>query len=307
MRHRPPASRSAGIALVLVLWILALLSVIAASVVFGARTDIQVAANLVAQAQREATAQAAVHRAIFELLKPVADPARWQSDGRPHAWHYQGTDVTVTIRDEAGKIDLNAAQAGLLAGLFRQAGLEAAAADALVNTLLDWVDADDQKRLNGAEAADYAAAGVGYRPANGPFETVEELRLLLGMTPALFERLYPLVTVYSRAEGVNAAAAPREVLLALPGVTPAQVELFLAQRQAALDQGLPMPVLPGYGSANPQAAGTLHVRVDIPVSAKTTTVHEVVVRITNATGPATLPYAILAWHTAARAAAPLPE
>lgn len=297
---RPPTPRPAGIALVLVLWILTLLSVIAASVVFGARTDLQVAANLVDQARREATAEAAVHQALFEALRPVTDAGRWRSDGRPHAWHYQGQDLTVTITDESGKIDLNSAQEALLASLFRHAGLEPAAADALVNTLLDWVDPDDQKRLNGAEAGDYAAAGFGVRPANGPFEAVEELRQLLGMTPALFARLQPLVTVFSRQDGVNAAAAPLDVLLALPGVTPAQVELFLAQRQAALEQGLPMPVLPGYGSANPEAASTLHVRVDIPVSAQTAYVHEVVVRITNATGPQSMPYAILAWHTRAR-------
>lgn len=296
LSHPLPTPRPAGIALVLVLWILALLSVIAASVVFGARTDLQVAANRTDQARREAIAEAAVHRALFEALQPGTDPGRWDSDGRPHAWHYQGYDLTVTITDESGKIDLNSAQEALLASLFRHAGLEPGAADALLNTLLDWVDPDDQKRLNGAEAGDYAAAGYGVRPANGPFEAVEELRQLIGMTPALFERLYPLVTVFSRQDGVNAAAAPREVLLALPGVTPAQVELFLAQRQAALEQGLPMPVLPGYGSASPQAASTLHVRVDIPVSAQTAYVHEVVVRITNAT----VPYSILAWHTRAR-------
>jgi general secretion pathway protein K len=40
-------------------------------------------------------------------------------------------------------------------------------------------------------------AGRAYRPRNGPFQSVDELKLVMDMTPPLFKRLAPALTVYS--------------------------------------------------------------------------------------------------------------
>jgi general secretion pathway protein K len=61
------------------------------------------------------------------------------------------------------------------------------------------------------------------------------------MRPDLYRRLAPMITVFSRQPGVNAQVAPREVLLAIPGVTTEMVDEYIAQRAEALARGEPAP------------------------------------------------------------------
>ncbi|MBL8512839.1 MAG: general secretion pathway protein GspK, partial [Betaproteobacteria bacterium] len=120
-------------------------------------------------------------------------------------------------------------------------GVAEADAIGLTDAILDWRDADSVKRPRGAEDAEYEAAGLNYKPANAAFQSIEELKLVFGMTPALYERLAPLISIYARQPGVNSQIASREVLRALPGVTDAQVDDFLGRREAARAAKLPIP------------------------------------------------------------------
>jgi general secretion pathway protein K len=131
----------------------------------------------------------------------------------------------------------------LLRGLLLSAGLNDEEAPKLLDAILDWRDADTLKRLNGAEEPEYRAAGLTYKPANAPFQAIEELQLVLGMRPHIYRRIAPLVTVFSRQPGVNSTVATREVLLAIPGLTAQIVDDYIAQREAALAAGTPVPIL----------------------------------------------------------------
>jgi general secretion pathway protein K len=293
--HRPlqPGVQS-GIALVLVLWMLALLSVIAGSLVFSSRTEVQMAVNLAAQAQAETLADAGVHKAIYESTRPQTDLQRWQGNGLTHEWNFQGAELRVTIFDESAKVNLNAAPTVLLKGLFRVVGLAETDADALADAVADWRDPDDLRSLHGAEKDDYAAAGRDYGPANAPFETIDELRLVLGMSDELFRKLELLVTVYSQQAGVNTAVAPREVLLALPGTTPEQVDIFVEQRRILIEQGLPAPAFPGVQGLSAGAIGsTVSIQVVAVMSDNARFFREAVVRLT---GNPKEPVAFLAWR-----------
>src|SRR6267154_1219066 len=104
-----------------------------------------------------------------------------------------------------------------------------------------WKDADDLRRPNGAEAADYKAAGLPYLPANSPFETVAELQRVLGMTPALYARLADNLTIHTRMSGINPLYASRAALLSMPGATSSVVDTYLAQRRDALAAKMPPP------------------------------------------------------------------
>ena len=292
----PPRVQS-GIALVLVLWMLALLSVIAGSLVFSWRTELLMARNLTSLAQAEALADAGVHKAIHELAQSQTDPQRWKGDGLTRLWIFQGAKLRVTILDESAKVNINAAPAVLLKGLFRAVGVAEADADALADAVADWRDADDLRNLHGAEKADYAAAGKDYGPANALFETTEELRQVLGMNDDLFHKLESLVTVYSRQSGINTAVARREVLLALPGTTPEQVDIFLGQRQTLLEQGLPAPVFPGIQPLSSGATGSVFsIQVEVVLSDNVRFFREAVVRLT---GNIKEPVMVLAWRAPA--------
>src|SRR5258706_4485039 len=235
--------RERGVALVLVMWVAILLTVIASSFIYEARTDMLVVRNSVSMARAEAATGAAVHRAIFELYRADNAPDAWRRDGAVREWTYEGIPIRIELRDESGKIDVNTAADPLLRGLLLSVGLTEDDAAKLLDAILDWRDPDTLKRANGAEEPEYRAAGLTYRPANAPFQAIEELQLVLGMRPHIYRRIAPLVTVFSRQVGVNAQVASREVLLAIPGVTSQIVDEFLAQREQALTAGLPAPIL----------------------------------------------------------------
>ena len=233
-----------GVALILVLWVTVLLTVIAGSFAFAMRTDMQVVRNSVAIARAEAAATGGIHRALLELFKSPTDPDRWQADGQEHAITLGGMKVAVSALDESGKIDINAGAIELLKGLFLSAGLNDEEAAQLLDAVQDWRDSDNLRRPNGAEESEYRAAGLKYKPANAPFQTIEELQLVLGMKPEIYHRIAGIITVYARQPGINAAIASRAALLAVPGTTVEQVDNYMAQREAARAAKQPVPLFP---------------------------------------------------------------
>jgi general secretion pathway protein K len=214
-----------GFALILVLWIVALLAVIAASLVSSGRTETRLAHNLVENAKAEALADGAIERAVLGLLTTDQDRA-WRAGGGPYALAYGEGEVQVSVADEDGKVDLNAAPPELLAGLLAQLGLDADAAKAMADRIVDYRDPDHDLSPQGAEDPQYATAG---RPAGAqdrPFATESELLGVLGMTPELYRRMRPYVTVFSGAEAVDPLHASRVVLAAIPGMTDQLIEAF---------------------------------------------------------------------------------
>lgn len=224
----------------LVLWVTALLAVAAGSFSLSMRRETGVVRNLVEAAQAEQLAEGGVQRGMLELLNPDRD-GRWPRDGGIQPVEIGGVPVQVAIRDEGGKIDLNGAPGELLDGLLAAVGVEEDRRLALVDAILDWRDPSEEHRLHGPSEADYRAAGYSHGPGNEPFRDIEELRLVHGMTAELYARLAPWITVHTGAAGVNPEFAPRQVLLALPGVEAAQVDSYLEQRRQHREGGLPPP------------------------------------------------------------------
>ena len=214
-----------GFALILVLWIAALLAVIAASLVSSGRTETRLAHNLVENAKAEALADGAVQRAVLGLLAVDPDQA-WRPGGGPYRLTYGEGEVRVSIADEDGKIDLNAAPPELLAGLLEQLGLESKDADAMADRIVDFRDPDHEPRPQGAEDPEYGTAGRPLGAQDRPFGTESELLGVLGMTPELYRRMRPYITVFSGAEAVDPRRASRLVLAAIPGMTDQLIEAF---------------------------------------------------------------------------------
>lgn len=247
MRRAPPG-RQRGVALILVIWVSVLLTVIASSFILERRTETLVVRNSVSMARAEAIADAGVHKALYEVYRTNTSPDSWRRDGTTYQWSLDDVPVRVEIRDESAKIDINTASESLLRGLLLSVGLPDDEAFRLLDAVLDWRDPDSLKRPNGAEESDYRAAGLTYRPANAPFQTIEEIQLVLGMRPEIYRRIAPSITVFSRQVGMNAQLASREVLLAIPGLATELVDQYIAQREAARAQGQPLPPFPQAGA-----------------------------------------------------------
>ena len=211
-------ARTRGVALLLVLWLVALLAATVGAFALAARTE-QLQGQVLARgvAAREA-ARAGIEYAVARLGEQ--DPRRrWIADGREYRWRFGAAELALRIADEQGKVDLDMADASLIAALLRQAGSDPQEATRIAGAILDWRDADALTQpAGGAEAPEYAAAGRDYGPANAPFESVAEVEQVLGMTPALYARLAPFVTVYSGRAVPDPAFAPAPVRAAM-GVT----------------------------------------------------------------------------------------
>lgn len=220
-----PRAYERGIALVVVLWLVALLSLMAVSQSAAVRTETLVVGNLVESANARAAAYAGLQLAIADLVKPLA--ARdMSSDGSLYSLQFDAAQLFVAITDESGKVDLNAAPATLFARLLAASGVEQERRQALVDAILDWRDRDNLRRLNGAEEEEYRIAGLAYGPRNAPFQSLEELALVLGVDPLLYHALVPNLTIYSGSPDINRAAAPPALLEALTA-TEGEEELFI--------------------------------------------------------------------------------
>jgi len=114
------------------------------------------------------------------------------------------------VLSESGRINLNTANERLLAAYFGVAGgLSSVDAEDLAKAVRARIGADDAPLT--APAGDGYAAGGLAASAGGPFVMVEELQGLSGVTPHLFRRLSPGLTVFGDGL-INVNAASREVL-----------------------------------------------------------------------------------------------
>jgi len=247
--------REKGIALVLVLWVTLLMSVIAGSFALSARTEAVQSKILFNEAQARFMAEAGLNRAVFELRNP--DPAtRWIADGRVYEMELDGVQIEIKMIDESGKIDLNQANEELLIGLFASVGVGLDEAIGLADKVMDWIDADEEVRLSGAEDGDYFAADYRHGAKDAPFDTVPELIQVMGIGYELYRKIEPALTVYSGRKNVNLAFAPREVLLAIDGITAEMADDFIVQRHEIDDVNEPLPVLAEGYSGQLRGGGT---------------------------------------------------
>lgn len=164
----------------------------------------------------------------FLLFKSEREPAA--VDGT--TLRFGTGSVRLGVTDEAGRIGLNMADPELLAGLFTAAGGSSMSPATFAARIMDWRDEDSDATEGGAESDDYAKAGLGYGPRNGPFRSADELRLLIGLSAGDVNRLEPFLTTFSRSGLIDPRSASRTVLLAIPGLPRADVERLIEARRA---------------------------------------------------------------------------
>ncbi len=232
-----------GVALVLVLALTALLTIMAGSYTLSMRRELDLVRNTRDHSQALALAESGLNYAQMMLL--VTDlQKRWRTDGTEYKREFGNGQFKVKIIEETGKIDINYVETGLLTGLLESIGLEEEQAANLVDAILDWRDKDDLVRLHGAEKDDYKDQDLPYQPRNDLFQTIEELQLVLGITPEIFEKLENLLTVYSVIAGIDPTKASRAVLLAIPNVDIQVIDAYLLERQTAAENNEPAPPFP---------------------------------------------------------------
>lgn len=142
------------------------------------------------------------------LCQGVLDTTRIPLDGTPVKIK---DDIYASVQDTNGLISLWSGDTQALKNLvINLLGFSDTQADSFVSSLLDWIDTDDLKRVNGAERFDYTQ---GYKPRNYFFQYGQEVALVKGMNIEDYRKIKKFITIMSNY-GFNPNTAPPEVLSA---------------------------------------------------------------------------------------------
>ena len=288
-----------GVALVLALVFVALLSALVVGFMFEMEVSASLAENQGADFQAYLAAKSAVANGISLLADDqvgtltngepdydsTLDAAQWAA-GLPFE-PINDAMMRTSISDEYGKINLNAllqpsATGGapqrneaLITALHSFFALRSQSEKDPVDAIIDWLDHDDMdaEEPDGAENSYYTSLENPYACKNGPMDSIEELLLIKGITPALYfgdteQNQLPLseyLTVNGDPDGaVNVNTAPVEVLAAVLGVQSGSADT--AQAQQIYEEARTQPyedlsrlggvVSPGAGAAMGTGTGT---------------------------------------------------
>jgi general secretion pathway protein K len=251
VRRRRPDRRAGdcqrGVALVIVLIVLALLMTIVGEFALAMRLEGTTTLNFRAAVAATRLAEAAYERAVAEILP---DALAHQLDRQQGVLIFRRARIeapeaperrdlalgpgrfSYRITDEEARINVNRATPELLHRLLIELDVERQARDVIVDSIQDWRDQNEEHRLNGAESDHYLGLPVPYRSKNADFDTLEELLQVHGVTPEIFHGrpespgLVEYLTVAgSGAINVNTAS---DVVLRAIGYATAEVELLEA-------------------------------------------------------------------------------
>ncbi len=286
--------RQPGLALVIVIWILSLLSLMAGSFALSMRRESSVAGALKNNAQALALAESGLNIAEF-MLQHANPRQRWQADGSLYQILRSDSEIRVRIFSESGKVDINTAEEPLLQAVIGSVSDDSREQQQLLDALVDWRDEDDMPRPMGAEKKQYRQAGLAYQPSNQAFQSVEELQLVQGFTAEIFERIQPWLTIYSGQPQLDMRLAAPELLqivgkqLQEQNVHDVYLENRLAEKNAGQnpgdDQTDALPI---------DQEQTYTILVQTLLADQATASIEAVVKIQNL-DPNQAPYQVLDW------------
>jgi general secretion pathway protein K len=232
-----------GAALVTTLLAVTLLTIAVVEFAYSSQVDYHLAHNALKALQANYLARSGVNLAMLVLKRDGRSSSG--IDSLRDEWAHplpplpagEGM-VVIRVRDEQGKVNLNALRntngtinrtwREVVERLFTLREIDPGALD----SLLDWLDADDFPEPRGAERDHYTRLSPPYSPANGALLTMGELGRVEGFSAALRARLGEMVTVLpGNTTLINVNTAPREVLAALfPMVDRQTLEGFLVSR-----------------------------------------------------------------------------
>ena len=242
----PDRRHEHGFALVIVLWGVTLIALVATALAQSTGVETRRFANVRRASELHAALRTGLSAAGLGLLE--SDPTRrWRADGTHYRARLYGYDYDIAVAAEAGRVDLNhSPPARLRALLDRLAGPPVVA---------EWI------------AAGRTALAAG-QPNHREVLSVVELTSAPSLTPAVFRRLVAAVTVHNGGGLIDWRLANDDVLLSLPGVTPAVLERLHALRgdPAAQPDAVLKKLLADDGadidfSTADNLAYTVHVRV----------------------------------------------
>lgn len=235
-----------GIALMMVLWVLVLLSIVVLNFLNFSRWNSLSTHNLKDETVSYYRALSGYHEAVNYLLSDK-DPSfdfsdnegNFRIDDRTPPVTGKRTvgdgEVDIRIIDEDSKVNINYATPERLRKLLEFAGIrEEKTLNEIIDSIQDWKDPDREHHLSGAEDEYYEGLDEPYKTKNALFDAPEELGLVKGITPEYIygsseiRPLLPLITTFGSGN-ININTVSTEVM-ELMGLNEYEIEAVLKQR-----------------------------------------------------------------------------
>ncbi len=267
--------------MVLLSWVLVALSLIALSFSRSVRMEVKATVNEVDLKQSYYIARSGIYYSINRVLLKtlrattgdIASQQAAEEDLERGQLHFEMANgsAEITVTDETGKINVNYANDQMLRKLMREVGLPQDMGDGIVDSLIDWIDQDQDVHLNGAEDSYYMSLPEPYHCKDGPLDNIEELLLIKGVTPEIFYGqkfkdesgaevtrggLVNFLTTYTSYNRININSAPLEVLASIPGMDRQKAQAII-NRRATKPFSSPTDVGEVVGQSDMNALGVL--------------------------------------------------
>lgn len=235
-----------GVALLVVLWGCTLAAITLGALASSAKVEGTQARGQYLQTKGLYAAEAGIEQAAYRLRARQASQ-RWAVDGRTYRWRMDDVDLTVSIVDEDGKLNLNVATPEQLGALLLAVGADP-------ENVPRWRDAIVRWGSGGERFADSLLA-------KGGFASIEELRRVPGLPGDVVDRMEPGLTLWSTS-GPNLAHAPAIVVAAATGAGRQAAESYVADVRAMDPEHGGLPSVPGHAEgvmASLPSSGTITV------------------------------------------------
>lgn len=179
-------SNNRGSILLTVLWVITILVVIVAGLSFEARSDVDRTILMRDRAAAYWLARGAVERVKFEYAQEKFASQGELTRQNRYSFSFENGKADCILLSNSSKASINTTDRVIWEKLFGFYGLEGPELEEVIDAVLDWRDEDDSLRPNGAEDDHYQSLQPPYAPRNGPFQSLEELLLVRGVTEEMF-------------------------------------------------------------------------------------------------------------------------
>ena len=248
-----------GTALVLVLWLVAALSLLVLVSANSIRQQTQRVSVDLERLRMELVLDTALQLGVQKLMtdRAAASPYRRQ--------RLQLGENTVQVESipASGLVDVNVASDALLQALLeRVGGLTPGEAVIMTARIRDYIDPDSEPGgVGGAEAPQYRAAGRPTGPRNAALDDLSELRMVLGMSPELYEIISPYLGINGQPR-IQIDAAPPALIDALTGQQGLGERIHSSPPETRASEFLSGPAAEFFASG-PAGGGAVRMRVSI--------------------------------------------
>ncbi len=205
--RNPPSPPPAGVALIIVMICITVLSILAAGFAYSMKVETKLAMNANSESELNSLGRSGVELARWVLAQQATiaqepfDALNQQWAGGPGSLMTSNSPLTgvslnniqlggghfsVKITDLERKVNINLADQAMLEKAFQLIGVDPSESSGIAASILDWIDPDSIEHINGTESDYYVNLDPSYQAKNGPIDDLSELLLVRGVTPDIY-------------------------------------------------------------------------------------------------------------------------